>query len=278
MPAPPPDRPTSHPPAPGEQVSALPAGPEQQTGPRPQAGPQAPASPQAPAAPRAPVSADAKAGRERGRRASRRGCPQPAGEPRPLPDPAAMRLCLVPDSAPPYDADVPPPGHASHATRTSGQTDPAQRPREPAAGGMPAREAREAGEPRPHQTRPPVHADRADRPPATAGTWPHYFAQVLAETLAGSRPSRQMVPWTTHQARNRIQRLGPQLSGGQRPKVRRVVTFHPTPDVMEMTVVVGFGGRVRALAVRLERAQPAAASAGRGGQAARWLCTALEAA
>src|SRR5205814_244583 len=29
----------------------------------------------------------------------------PAG-PRPLPDPEAVRLCLIPDSAPPYDAEV----------------------------------------------------------------------------------------------------------------------------------------------------------------------------
>jgi hypothetical protein len=52
---------------------------------------------------------------------------------------------------------------------------------------------------------------------------------------------------------------------------------------MEMTVVVGFGPRVKALAVRLEqtRARPATVP-GRGaagGQvAARWVCTAVEAA
>jgi hypothetical protein len=101
---------------------------------------------------------------------------------------------------------------------------------------------------------------------------------VLAETLAGSRPARQMVPWTTERARNRIQRLGPQLSGGQQPTVRRVVTFHPTPDVIEMTVVVGFGPRVRAVAVRLERATCAPGSAGGEFRPARWVCTTVEAA
>src|SRR5215472_13553534 len=43
----------------------------------------------------------------------RPGCPRTPGESRPLPDPAAVRLCLVPDSAPPYDDEVPagePPG------------------------------------------------------------------------------------------------------------------------------------------------------------------------
>jgi len=43
---------------------------------------------------------------------------------------------------------------------------------------------------------------------------------------------------------------------------------------MEMTVVVGFGPRVKALAVRLERAGACTA----GDRAARWLCTAVEAA
>jgi len=42
-----------------------------------------------------------------------------------------------------------------------------------------------------------------------------------------------------------------------------------------MTVIVGFGPRIRALAVRLELSQPRGIPAG---QAARWLCTAVEAA
>src|SRR5947207_1210151 len=37
----------------------------------------------------------------------RPGCPKAPGEHRPLPDPAAVRLCLVPDSAPPYDDELP---------------------------------------------------------------------------------------------------------------------------------------------------------------------------
>jgi hypothetical protein len=108
--------------------------------------------------------------------------------------------------------------------------------------------------------------------------WPSRFAQVLAETLAGSRPPVQMVPWTTEMARGHIQRLGPQLASAQRPRVRRVITFQPAPDVMEMTVVVGFGPRVRALAVRLERAGAYPEAAGRGTETSRWLCTVVEAA
>ena len=55
-----------------------------------------------------------------------------------------------------------------------------------------------------------------------------------------------------------IRRLGPMLVGGQQPVVRRVVTSRPTAGVMEVSVVVGFGPRVRALALRLERALPPA--------------------
>jgi Family of unknown function (DUF6459) len=126
---------------------------------------------------------------------------------------------------------------------------------------------------------------RADKRMQAA--WPNLFAQVLAEALAGSRSARQLSPWTTQQARGHIRRLGPLLrasrepqasrpgsfaGGGKRsmasePRVRRVVASMPSADVVEMAVVVRFGPRVRALAVRLE--QP-------GGK--EWICTAIEAA
>ena len=136
---------------------------------------------------------------------------------------------------------------------------------------------------------------------AAAPAWPSRFAQVLAETLAGSRPPRQIEPWTTQQAREHIYRLGPRMASAQRPRIRRVVTYRPASDVMEMAVVVGFGPRVRALAVRLERSAscpPAGVGgsagpgapvsrgrptesdgvAGQGKPAGRWVCTAVEAA
>jgi Family of unknown function (DUF6459) len=63
------------------------------------------------------------------------------------------------------------------------------------------------------------------------------------------------------------------------------MTSRPATGVVEMTVVVGFGPRVRALAVRLEREARARPSGpGRnsppqpGAEAARWICTAVEAA
>lgn len=104
--------------------------------------------------------------------------------------------------------------------------------------------------------------------------WPGQFAQVLAETLAGSRPAQQLTPWTTEQARRRIRELGPLLATDQRPRVRRLLTSAPASDVLEVTAVVGFGPRIRALAVRLEREQ--APASGRNGT--RWRCTAVESA
>jgi Family of unknown function (DUF6459) len=197
---------------------------------------------------------------------------RPRTSPRPLPDPAAVRLCLIPDSAPPYDTEA----AAASAPGTTGAASPAGRTG-PGAAELPGQAERRPGSPGPWQpsARPGSRGGPGSRAPSPG--WPGQFAQALAETLAGSRPPRQLVPWTTERARERIQRLGPQLSAGQQPRVRRVVTFHPTADVLEMTVVVAFGIRVRALAVRLERTGGGQAAASGPGPA-RWLCTTVEAA
>jgi hypothetical protein len=190
----------------------------------------------------------------------RPGCPKAPGERRPLPDPAAVRLCLVPDSAPPYDDEVP----ASTAARAT--------TRSPATGGP--------GQGGPGTGGPGTGGPGTGRPVAGNGPapgWQSRFAQVLAETLAGSRPPRQLESWTTRQAREHIQRLGPRMASVLRPRVRRVITHRPASDVLEMAVVVGFGSRVRALAVRLERSavSPPVTLGEPGG---RWVCTAVEAA
>jgi hypothetical protein len=214
----------------------------------------------------------------------RPGCPKAPGGRRPLPDPAAVRLCLVPDSAPPYDDEVPSgePERGREATN------------EPVPGGPASSGPASSG---PARDRPPSGGPAAGAAPA----WPSRFAQVLAETLAGSRPPRQIEPWTTQQAREHIYRLGPRMASVQRPRIRRVVTYRPASDVLEMAVVVGFGPRVRAVAVRLERSAscPAADVGGSAGPgtpvnrgrpmvsdgvarpgepAERWVCTAVEAA
>jgi len=225
----------------------------------------------------------------------RRGCPRVPGPP--LPDPDGVRLCPVPDSAPPYDDELLP------------------RPARPADPGRPAETASRPAAARAGQREQPGRQDQAgrqdraggqdqagdghgdgdqpgqehrpgdDAPPRPGGplrpadgAWPGQFAQVLVETLAGSRPPRQISSWATERARARIQRLGPMLAAGHRPQLRRVVAFRPASDVIEMTVVVSFGPRVRALAIRLEHSPPARALPGRQPGKARWLCTEVEAA
>jgi hypothetical protein len=97
---------------------------------------------------------------------------------------------------------------------------------------------------------------------------PRQFAVLLVEGLAGVRPVRQLTPWLSKRGAIHLQRLMPLFGSGHQPKVLRVLTTRPTPDVVEMTMVVVIGQRTRALAVRLEH----------GPQAQRWLCTDIEAA
>ncbi len=201
----------------------------------------------------------------------------------PLPDAQAIRPFGVPEAAPPYDDEAPAgprePGHQRLADGAGREF--------PGRGGLGA---------------------------AVTGTWPSQFAQVLSETLAGSRPASQLTPWTTEQARKRISQLGPVLAqrgvpggrpsglarrgvpGGRppgpatapQPRVRRVIVGSPVQGVMEMTVIVDLGGRSRAVAVRLERPSPGdIRNRAQPGPYARrrqpppaggWLCTAIEAA
>ena len=212
---------------------------------------------------------------------------------RPLPDAAAVRLLGVPDSAPPYDdglAEAGPRGETRPGR-------PARAPRRPKATAR--REPRPRLSPAPQPE--PAKLDVWDEPPspsaprlprrgpAGAAVWPSQFAQVLAETLAGSRPPGQIRPWASEQARRRIRQLGPTLATDVQPRVRRVMTSRPADGVVEMTVIVRFGPRIRVLAVRLERGQPYPAGTRSQGpyrapgpdpdaSAARWLCTAIEAA
>jgi Family of unknown function (DUF6459) len=178
-----------------------------------------------------------------------------------MPESLAIRTLRVPEIAPPYD-DIQQDREGRHErarTRADrfavgGGTGRAGQER-PAAG---------AGITVPGPTGHPLVV--------TAAAWPSQFAQILAETLAGYRPERHLEPWTTERARRRISQLGPMLAGARQPRVRRVVLSAPAGDVLEMTIIVDVGSRIRAIAVRLE--QP-----GRRGPAdRRWRCTDVEAA
>jgi hypothetical protein len=150
----------------------------------------------------------------------------------------AARLLKVPDPAPPFDGEMPAaPGPAE----------------------MKPTMARAAAAP------PAVRASTA------GGDWPAQFARLLAEVLAGSRPARQLLPWTTERVRMRVRRLSPGFGAGQQPRVLRIVSTQPATGIVEMSVVIGLGTRTRAVALRLERVVS-------GGRPARWLCTDIEAA
>ena len=89
------------------------------------------------------------------------------------------------------------------------------------------------------------------------GDWARQFARLLTEALSGARPVRQILPCTSDRARGQLRALMPLFAGGQRPRLLRVIATRQARDVIEMTVIAGLGARTRALAVRLQRADPA---------------------
>jgi hypothetical protein len=128
-----------------------------------------------------------------------------------------------------------------------------------------------------------------DEPADGGQAWPRQFAVLLAEALTGDRPARQIAGWLSQRGSVHLHRLLPLFTGGQRARVQRVITTQPTPEVIEMTLIVAIGPRIRALAVRLTLAPaeqrpgwreklPAGPPEPRSAGPARWLCTDIEAA
>lgn len=123
--------------------------------------------------------------------------------------------------------------------------------------------------------------------------WSRQFALLLAEALTGDRPVRQILPWLSERGRVHLHQLLPLFRGGPGARVQRVMTSRPAKDVIEMTLIVAVGPRIRALAVRLTvvpeqqrpgwreklpARAPAASSAPTAGLKPGWLCTDIEAA
>jgi hypothetical protein len=190
-----------------------------------------------------------------------------------------LHLVTVPDAAPPYDCPV----HGARCSpRVAGRTVPdavdttaAERP---AVLAPPAADADPFGADSLGADRAGADAAGADVAGAdVAGAWLRRLAVVIVEVLAGVRPDRQLVPLATDRVRARIRGLVPLLACDRRPKIARIVTSRPTAQVVEMTVVVHFGARSRALAMRFEYVAARPASPGRPARPARWLCTAIEA-
>lgn len=184
-----------------------------------------------------------------------------------MPDLSSPRLVKVPSTAPPYDCQV-------HGARCPAGADvvPAV-PVLPVAPISPAAAAAVS----------PAAAvsQRSARPAAAAvsqrSARPRQLAVVIVEVLAGVRPDRQLVPLATDRVRARVGKLAPLLAAGRRPRISRIVMSRPADRVVEMTVVVNFGARSRALAMRFEHAAARPAAPGWPARPARWLCTALEA-
>jgi hypothetical protein len=170
-----------------------------------------------------------------------------------------LHLVTVPDAAPPYDCPI----HGARCSpRVAGLTVPDAVDR--TAAGRPAVLAQ-----------PTAAGDPAGADPA--GAWLRRLAVVIVEVLAGVRPDRQLVPLATDRVRARIRGLVPLLACDRRPRIARIVTSRPAARVVEMTVVVHFGVRSRALAMRFEHVAARPASPGWPARPARWLCTAIEA-
>lgn len=186
---------------------------------------------------------------------------------------SALRLVEIPDAAPPFDCETH--GAACPAARDLVKADAYASG--PGAADLvdvtrratPVR----AGEYRAGPAEPGT-------PSATAGAmaaWPRQFAHVMVEILAGMRPARQIVPWTTDRVRAQIRHLGPLLVSDRPPRIQRIMTSRPAACVLEMTVIVSLGPRSRALALRLEHVAARPAVPGLPARPARWLCTQIEA-
>ena len=175
-----------------------------------------------------------------------------------MPDLSSLRLVKVPPTAPPYDCQV-------HGARCPADADVGPAVEEtPAVPVLPVAPA----------------LRRSVRPAAVedpAAARPRQLAVVIVEVLAGVRPDRQLVSLATDRVRARVGNLAPLLAAGRRPRIARIVMSRPADRIVEMTVVVNFGARSRALAMRFEHATARPAAPGWPARPARWLCTALEA-
>ena len=171
-----------------------------------------------------------------------------------------LRLVEVPDGAPPYDGQA----HGMPCSRClpgAGQADAAAAEAAPGAL-VPAVGA--------------VGAVGSVLPADPAAARARQVALVIVEVLAGVRPDRQLIPLATDRVRARVRSLAPHLACDRRPRIQRMVTSRPAARAVELTVVVNFGPRSRALAMRFEHVAARPPAPGWPARPARWLCTAIE--
>jgi Family of unknown function (DUF6459) len=194
-----------------------------------------------------------------------------------MPDLSSLRLVKVPPTAPPYDCQVHGARCPAGADVVPGVEEAPAVPVAPVAAAAVSAAAAVA----PAAVAPAAVVARLSvRPAAVAdpvAARPRQLAVVIVEVLAGVRPDRQLVCMATDRVRARAGNLAPLLAAGRRPRIARIVMSRPADRVVEMTLVVNFGARSRALAMRFEQAAARPAAPGWPARPARWLCTALEA-
>lgn len=113
----------------------------------------------------------------------------------------------------------------------------------------------------------PQATGTADLPPAQL--WARKLIQAILEACEGHRSADQLTRWLAPDVRERVARRGVLARRRARrphgpPVIRAVRLCHPADGVCEVAAVVRWGGRVRALALRMS------------GVDGRWLITALE--
>ncbi|GAA3372107.1 hypothetical protein GCM10020367_25740 [Streptomyces sannanensis] len=123
-----------------------------------------------------------------------------------------------------------------------------------------------------NRTRPPGRRDQ--RGPRTAPLLPpqpkpqDWFAERLLAVLSGQRPVHWMLGHTVGEAYEQLIRLAPATplrTHGLRPVLRGCGAYRPRPGAIEAFARIGAGGRIRAMAFRLEQ-----------GPDLRWRCAAVE--
>ena len=227
---------------------------------------------------------------------------------RPLPDAQAICSFAIPEIAPPYDDPAP----VRRQARGAGRDRPGERSGEAGFHSPlicpPSSPCRRC--PGPSRRAPSRRALR--RRTGSRGRTSRAVPAPGRVSSPRCWPRRWLVPGPlTRSCRGRRSRLGDGSASLARcsrpptgPRVRRVIVSSPASGVLEMTVIVGLGAHVRAVAVRLERAvtrppgsssepgdtrqiPPVRPTASRRVAAAyhrrppgsgEWLCTAIEAA
>jgi hypothetical protein len=178
----------------------------------------------------------------------------------------ALRLLPAPVSAPPYDDELP---QGAPLRVLTGAAVPAA----PSSGGPPE----QAAAPLRMLPDPPVGADdHADAEPARTPLsqlppprpFAHALVQRLLEVMAGLRPIGQLQPDTSLELYDQLAEglTGRARATGARPTRRDVRSLHVqarADGVAEVCATVRRGGRVQALAFRLE------------GRSGAWRCTEL---